>query len=761
MDPTTSHGDLSAHVIRTAQLDRADQQYPPASPSTSLRREESKGLLAKGNHVHAPSPLLKECQPSVSQIHIDGRRTFSQNVLDRVGERIHDIHPGHWRSAFFLAQLFTLGWQVCIAGLILGNYGVEFPLEPDYILSIAGLVVGLCVQIALFAPLELCRRVCQILIARRLTRGGMDQRQFLTTWTAISSLGYRGVEDVHLGQGFVTNLLLILYFAESIAIGSIGSLYYQVPVPFERARGHMPAYGPVQAQIYSSSDADGAIALAQDASLGFSRLYDPVVYSGMLLPEQELCPSTTWIAATATTPARNGTTSCSGIIASSLTLPDLTNGQGSTDDSDLDWSSVAAGDVFEGIFSTVGINATCSSLTDLGVVGSIQALTSINETTNLVLQFPNGDVIGGFNSMYAARESGYTTPTVQLEAVGWGDLFIDPYVSPSGGFYTAVMAFHFERDFSDMTTLAVPLQDDPTSFQNISVALCELHVVLGRAKATVEVTSVTPSVVSTLRSATYIDRPEIFDLRNTTSGYRNGTSGYGTAQFLWESLMTMSCDILPCAFNSDTPAGFALASGLVTRTSSPPGWEVDLDHQLATFTRAVSKLSTLFLSAYLAVHPIYDTDPTSTTTATTSLLRVAVYTNLACRVVLKLGIACACVLILMHASSLSPARLSVSFLNPSSLWLTDSIHSLLWFMRQIPEDVDPPDPDVDVVVEESAAVARSLRPKEPPPPPTGGSDPIALREAASRRIMVGSVDETTGEFRLTARRKREAGRSEA
>ncbi|KAJ3003069.1 hypothetical protein HKX48_001972, partial [Thoreauomyces humboldtii] len=576
----------------------------------------------------------------------------------------------------------SLAEVLASSGLVVGYQGVILPVEPAYYVSAAGLVVGLLVQIALFAPLELGRRICQILFASRLTRQGMNNREFLTTWSAIFSLNYRGVEDPHMRQGAVTNLLLVMYFAESIAIGSIGSLYYQSPVPYFKAQGHVPAYGPLQLQIYSSADADGAITLSQEAALSFSRLYDPVVIGGMLVPDQSLCPFSS-------PPSSSGMhTSCTGIVASPLTLPDLTNGETAGNTPVLDWLSIAVDDVFDGVFSTVGIQAACSSLSAANVTGSIVSLTAINETTNLALELPNGDTISGSITLYAARSPYYSTPMIQVEAMGWGDTFVEPYITDTGGMYVALVAFNFADTFADMTTVPVPMNDDsdPQDFRNMSVALCELKVLTGRADAEIRITSTKPSLVSTLVSATYVDKPQVYDMSNATTGAEGGVSGYGTAQFLWQALMEMSCDMLPCAFQSSSPPGFNLVSGLVSRTPDGTGWQVDYANQLPTITRALSKLSTLFLSAYLNASDAFDTDPSSVVVATSPNLRVAVFTNRACRTVLQLGGACAVLLIVLHFLSLSPARVSVRWLNPESMWMTDSIHSLLWYMKHVDDD---------------------------------------------------------------------------
>ncbi|KAJ3018072.1 hypothetical protein HKX48_003182 [Thoreauomyces humboldtii] len=686
--PLVIVGDSSAVVeVPMASAKERQSSAPKTERSLKSVQHEEEG-------TDAPEPT----DPGNGKSNLSTRRTVFSGSRQALNEAITRVVA--WHFGVILTYLAILG--LCIASILVGKAGIELPVQPGYYLSGARLVLGMIVQISLSAPMELVRRICQILFARRLTGRGMTSREMLTAWSAIYSNNYRGIEDLHLQMGPITALLLFFYFAEIVAIGSIGLLSTSSPVNTVKAQGHVPTYGPLQST-------DTFSARAQDAIFGVGRLCDPIVQQAMLMPPQKACPEVS-----STLAAASGAyTSCQSIVASSLTLPDLTNTQ--FDDSALqfDWTYILPGDIFEGVFSTVGVTATCSSLSAAGVTGSTSS------AFKLMLTLPNGEIMASRIPFLNARDASFTTPTVQIQELARSPDYTEPFVTDSGSLYVGLVAYNFAETFSDMTTVHLPLQDGSGNVRNISVALCELQVTVGSANAGVQVISAMEQIVPYVMHATYAAEPTLFDM--------SGGTGYGTAQFVSQALMEMSCDVLPCTQSSTSPPGFNLLTGLIERTSDNAGWTVDYDHQLATITQALARLSTLLISTYVEASDIFDVDPTSQTIVTSLLFKVSLQITSNCELILLVGAISSCLILTVHIVGRLSKATFARHLYPPTLWVTESIHSLLLLLQQTPppfvNDVNKP----------------------------GGvdSNPEKLREAASKRLLVGKVDSETGVFSIT------------
>ncbi|KAJ3152583.1 hypothetical protein HDU89_001276 [Geranomyces variabilis] len=567
----------------------------------------------------------------------------------------------------------------------------------------------MAVQVALNAPLEAGRRFCQVLFAVRLRRTGMSHREMLTAWSTIYSNNFRGIEDPHVGQGYITSLLMSLYLIEAVAIGSISSLYYTIPVPYIKATGHMPAWGPNELIVTSQNDASIPYQAAQDAFLSGTRLYDPLVADGLLMPPEASCPNSTSTA--------GWHTGCASIVASSLTVPSVQTK--AMDEQELPWVQIVPGDVFEGKLSTVGVTATCGPMDDV--------ITHFNasKVDGYYVELPveNGqDALWNPVSLYGASEDFFVTPNIQILTMGHGANTFEPFLDEDSAMWVGIVAYNFDKPFADLTTRTMPL--NAYTNRSLSFGLCKLNVNIGAAHARVLVNYTEPTRVSTLLSAIPVGTPRLFDMRNESVGFGNSASGYGVAQFLFQALQEVSCDMVPCAFASTSPPGFNLWTGLVKGAIDGSVWTVDYENQLPTIADAVAKLCALFLSSYVKPSTTFDLDLSSITTVTTYQRMIRVHTNKGCNIILSIGVGCAVIMLALTVLGHLTTSGFCWYLSPRALWLTESVYSLLRAVSSLPPSADEED-EVDA--------------------------PRDMRQLAEQRTMYATVDSVTGCVRLSVK----------
>ncbi|KAJ3171810.1 hypothetical protein HDU87_008278 [Geranomyces variabilis] len=495
-----------------------------------------------------------------------------------------------------------------------------------------------------------------------------------------------------------------LYLIEAVAIGSIGSLYTSDPVPHVKATGHMPAWGPSEIVVTSQNDASIPYQAAQDAFLSGTRLYDPLVAGALLMPPEATCPNST--------SAAGWHSGCSSIVASSLTVPRLQTK--ATDEQELPWVQIVPGDVFEGKLSTVGVTATCGPMD--GVISHFDGQNGYF----VELPVEDGqDSLWNCVSLYGASEEFFITPNIQVLTMGHGANTFEPYLDENSAMWVGILAYNFDQPFADMTTITMPL--DNTTNRSLSFGLCKLSVNIGAAHAQVAVNYTEPTRVSTLLAATPLGTPRLFNLRNDSVGFENSVSGYGVAQFLFQALQEVSCDMVPCAFSSTSPPGFNLWTGLVKGAIDGSVWSVDYENQLPTIADAMAKLCALYLSSYVKPSTTFDLDVSSITTVTTNRIMIRVKTNKGCNIILSIGVGCSVVMLALTVLGHFTTRGVCWYLSPRALWLTESVYSLLRAVSSLP-------PTTDEDVEMDA--------------------PRDMRQLAEQRTMYASVDSVTGCVKL-------------
>ncbi|KAJ3014953.1 hexokinase A [Thoreauomyces humboldtii] len=688
-DLDVTDAELSLHVHKSGTLNRRE-----INDGRPTQKPHEKSRLLHEVETEEEDPYL----PST------GQDTKTKN-LDNDVVTIPESAGEGWRIFFVLKILVML--FLCLAALVVGQSSwIKFP--PGGIFeNIAGLVVGCTVQIAIFAPIELGRRLCQALFAWRLSHRGMTQREMVTAWSTIYSNNYRGIEDAHWRMGPVTFLLLTLYIAEAFVIGSIGSLYLSSPFPSLRAAGHMPAYGPMQIQVTSQYDADDAYEEALTAVLQLGRLYDPLSLSAILVPPETKCAGPDapigWQLA------------CSDIVVSSVTLPNIQE----TTEVDPTWVSVTPGDTYTGAMSTVGVTASCGPLPLQNTF--VDWTGGGADGATVTVEFEDGNEISNAAYMYFVGRSDFTTPTMQVLTMGTGLNDYEPYIGADGAMYLAMTGYNFAAPIRNFTTLQAPL--DNGTFRNVSFALCKIQVNIGLTNAEVFINSTEPSRVATLLSAERIGHRQLFNMSLADSGFGGGTSGYGTAHFLLQALQMVTCDLMPCAPSSTSVPGFAVLTGMVSGAGS--SYTIP---DLFSVTSALARLSTLYLAAYVEQSDVFDYDPTSITRATTNVLLAKLNTNVACNAILYLGAVSSALILCMHFyGHLGGGGFSWYF-SPQALWITESVYTLLESLDKLRGN------DYD---EDCGRFAKNTAPG-------------ALRFLASRRVIVGCRDPNNGAFLLSA-----------
>ncbi|KAJ3011789.1 hypothetical protein HKX48_006645 [Thoreauomyces humboldtii] len=190
----------------------------------------------------------------------------------------HATQPNWFRKediGLFLMQSTII--SVCCVTLFLGLYGVVKVSEGTFPFNQSGVAfgIGIAVQIALIAPLELARRISQVWFWKRLMHRGESFRSLITTWSVIYSNSYRGAEDIFRGIGPISALLMLVYLVEVVVLGAIGSLYEAKAVVTLKGLHSIPMYRPYQYTDVTSMTAGTAEVLASQAFFNFARIYDP------------------------------------------------------------------------------------------------------------------------------------------------------------------------------------------------------------------------------------------------------------------------------------------------------------------------------------------------------------------------------------------------------------------------------------------------------------------------------------------------------
>ncbi|KAJ3157412.1 hypothetical protein HDU86_003304 [Geranomyces michiganensis] len=568
----------------------------------------------------------------------------------RSREKDHDIHDGakddgvnttvpRFRLLASDGPLLCTHFAIiiiCGLTLILGRNGTVRVSEDWTIFrpSIVAFAVGIVVQIALIAPLELSRRIAQLWYWRELTTTGMSFRSMMCTWSVIYSNSYRGAEDLLKGIGPISAFLMLMYLVEVAICGAIGSLYQTTDVTTLKASGVLPMYFPMQDPAKSMASAIQPIELASRAFLNFVKAYDPLTLEGLVYGNGT-CHAANDLPNTAGSERFCSAVALSPLTGLRLTLP------GEPSPALVPWTQLALGDIVETKSTILEANVACAPSSDI-YSGSLDDTTDVYLFVNLNI---NGtpQVKQSYFQLFTVEESDVTTPQVQTVMFSNGDNF-DPAVDDSGALVFGVVALNFD-DYGPMTPLTIPLKDHPGT-RNIGALLCTAQLALGTADTVFEVTQTEPATTLKLRSAS--DESKTPYSMNADTKY-----GYASALFLFQTLYVITCDILPCVFAGTSPPVFDLLIGMLASSVDANGtrtYSIDLPTIASSLSQLIARMMTGFASA-----PGIPEDLTPPGTAATTNARVyqtghikQMFTSAVCDLVLFIGAtSAACVMLVL------------------------------------------------------------------------------------------------------------------
>ncbi|KND00734.1 uncharacterized protein SPPG_03850 [Spizellomyces punctatus DAOM BR117] len=550
-------------------------------------------------------------------------------------------------------EVFTI--IVCLGTYVIGSQGYlkVAAFDTFFTKSIGGFMVGVVVQIALVAPLKLGRKMSQIWFGRRLLKGGMKVRELITAWSLIYSNSYRGVEDVWRGLSPIAGFLLLLYLGEIIVLGTIGSLYYTVPIWNMKASGPMPYFTFPNVTPTTVDEAGFAMDCSQRAGVSVGRLLDPLVRQGILVPNS--------------TYAQCDSTHCTAsetVIVSSFTVP--FTGRTAAPAPMMDWTDLKPGNIVKGKMTSLTATADCRpsklNLTDY------ELYIDVDEGPAQYLYI--------FNP-WAVTNPAMQTPQLQLLSLAAEQT--DPYVAPNGQMYIGMMAYNFPESFAHMTW------NPDVGGRNASSVICTIGIETGIANVEVLMEHLTPTRVARILSVTEMSPQTPYDMSP-------GTPGYLGAYFLGQTYGFFSCDISPCDFTGTTPPPFDMMTGFFDSTDDGHGFVLDYDTQMEKFTAALVKLTVSVMPVFL----IPDADPLhdqSTLTVWSNDVVSIIYTTLACNLLLLTGsLSGVCLLILHILTGLwtrrGPNSKYWTTFGPT-FWMTESVYALLQALH-LTELVNPP-----------------------------------------------------------------------
>ncbi|KAJ3173431.1 hypothetical protein HDU87_007592 [Geranomyces variabilis] len=585
---------------------------------------------------------------------LDQPPTYAQAVLQR---------------AELFGPLFTqiLIIIICSVVLLLGTSGDVLVSESALLFreGYVGFAVGIAVQIALIAPLELCRTICKLWFWKQLVARGENLRSLLCTWSVIYSNSYRGAEDLlqGIGRSFederrdwlwrvastvlrklisnkllgpISGLLMLVYVTECAILGAIGSLYTTVDVVTLKAQGELPIVQPFQSLTKDTDDvyADEAIIPAALSFFSFAKLYDPLVIQG--IETNTTCEPATG--------ARDDTsvvsamwTGCATVVASPLTTPRLAIAK-SAAPSAIDWATIVEGDILRSRATEITTFVDCGPSDDLALAND-----------GLSYFFVWNGTVSSTTAMWAASSSIMNTPQVSIETLGTGSINENPQIDETGAMLFAVLAFNFD-DLGNMTRFNVPLHDKDYGFlsetREVGAFLCSARVDIGTVAAEYEILQVNPGLVARLNYANG-DSDRIPYSMDPSTPY-----GYSLGIFFTEALYIFTCDYLPCPTDSKDPPIFDQTIGLAD--AQPPAADGTVSNAL-NFTSMTTNLARLFsrnLLGYTTAPRYPQGIPANLLSTHAELWQVGntkqIFTTVACNIILSIGIFCACALVTIN-----------------------------------------------------------------------------------------------------------------
>ncbi|KAI8588124.1 hypothetical protein BDZ88DRAFT_422585 [Geranomyces variabilis] len=605
-----------------------------------------------------------------------------------------------WRGQdrnLFLTQTSVV--IICTIALAMGYHGMVLVHEDSVWLTqkTVSFAVGIAVQIAMIAPLELARMICQILFWRRLVRRGQSYRSFITNWSVIYSHSYRGAEDL-LKIGSIGACLMLVYLVEVAILGAVGSLYLAVAVNSLKAQGTLPLLLPLQSTALIDKVATEAFAQASESYFNFAYLYDPLVVQAV--DANTTCGE----------PAPEGSfIGCHSVLASPLTGPYL-SGLGKALPDALAWANLVEGDVLRTRATELGTRVTCAPSEHLFTQTDPSQFTA-NLTRTYLYTDITGDTYYATNTMYSAIMPWMYTPQVQVITFGTGDTWEQPPIDDQGRMIFAMHAFNFpEEQYANMTPMKIVYQDT-SGARDTAAVLCNVQVTVATSAAVYEILQVQPGMVVNLTSAVRETEPVPFSLAPVPGSY-----GYSMAMFLTASTSVIGCDLFPCSPSARDPPPFDQRMELVKGTPNATTGELDFSVDVQTMTTGMAKLMARLLLNYVAP-PTNLTNLVASQTTTFADVHEnrswqRIYTTRPCNILLAAGIAAGAVLIAFHFALAS--RLCEMF-DWSAMWTTSSV---LFLLQALPSQRLP---------NLSETEWRS-------------ADLETMREAADRVLVRGAVD---------------------
>ncbi|KAJ3146596.1 hypothetical protein HDU89_006067 [Geranomyces variabilis] len=603
---------------------------------------------------------------------------------------------GQNRTVFFTQATVVI---ICTIALTMGYHGMLWVHEDSVWLTqkTVAFAVGIAVQIAMIAPLELARMTCQILFWRGLVRRGQSYRSLITNWSVIYSHSYRGAEDL-LGIGPIGAFLMLVYLVEVAILGAVGSLYLAVAVSSLKAQGTLPLLLPLQSKALIDKFATEAFAQASESYFNFAYLYDPLVVQGV--DANTTCGE----------PAPAGSfVGCHSVLASPLTGPYL-SGLGKTLPDALAWANLVEGDVLRTQATELGTRVTCAPSEYLYAQTDISPW-SANLTRSYLHTNITGHTYYATNTMYSAIMSWMYTPQVQVITFGTGESWEQPPIDDQGRMVFAMHAFNFpEEQYTDMTPLTIIYQDN-SGARNSAGVLCNVQVTLATSAAEYEILQVQPGMVANLTSAVRETEPVPFSMAPVPGSY-----GYSMAMFLTASTTVIGCDLFPCSPSARDPPPFDQRMEFVKGTPNAATGELDFSVDVQTMTTGMAKLMARLLLSYAAPPTNLTNLAASQTTTFANVYEYRtwqrIYTTRPCNILLATGIAAGVVLMAFHFALTS--RLCEMF-DWSAMWTTSSV---MFLLQALPSHRLP-----------------SLSETE-----WRSADLETMREAADRVMVTGAVD---------------------
>ncbi|KAJ3144641.1 hypothetical protein HDU86_001660, partial [Geranomyces michiganensis] len=549
---------------------------------------------------------------------------------------------------------------VCVIVLALGISGSVHVSEARFPLTESGVAfaIGVAVQVALIAAMELPRRICQMWFWARLTGRGESLRSIMTTWSVIYSNSYRGAEDIFKGIGSISGFLMLMYFMEVVILDAIGSLYRAENVVALKGAGSLPMYRPIQSDAVLSEHAFNSTMRGSLAFFNFAKLYDPTSTQGT--------DSGGTCAPLFQPQASGAVLACASVLAHPLTMPLLAT-EGEATAPVVPWTTLEKGDLFNSRATEIFTSVSCEPSDGF----SIDQPVTGHEALFLFYTSPKGVVTQSTKPLWAVSFSLFTTPQIQVITFGGGSTGEDPIIDENGAMIFAMLAFNFD-DYPGWSELTMTTMESYTRYgppRQVGLALCRAAVGLGTTKANYSILQSDPGLVVKLNSAVRDPGPPI----NYSMDPANNVWGYSLAIFLLVSTFMFGCDAVACSIASLDPPFFDLTIGLVKATRLTNG-TVAYTADLQTVAQGMSRLLARIIPSFTsAVNNATGMDSNLVTTSATvweltSTQRI--YTTPVCNIILGLGIGSAVALMLVE---FGPA----TRVGKPAIGITSSIYVLL------------------------------------------------------------------------------------